>query len=173
MMDKTKSDTSETCDCGKLWLRWVLFGGALVAWAVWQRWQRYLEEQAYPSPVREPAVPPKPAEKPPTPETKAEPETRVEEAPSSTPAEEVPEPDDLTRIEGIGPKVAGVLADAGITTYARLAETEVEALREILRDASLPFMNPVTWPEQAALAAKDAWADLTTLQTDLKGGQRA
>ncbi len=155
-MHKTQSDTSETCDRGKPWLRWLLVGGALVAWAVWQRVQRQLERQAYPSPVREP---------------EPEPETKVE--PSPTPAEEAPQPDDLTRIEGIGPKVAGLLADAGITTYAQLAKTEVDALREILRDAGLPFMNPATWPEQAALAAQEAWAELTSLQTDLSGGQRA
>ena len=168
-MDRTKSDTSETCDRGKPWLRWILVGGALVAWAVWQRWQRYLEEQAYPSPVREPATPPTPAEKLET--QKSEPKPEPESPPA--PAEEALEPDDLTRIEGIGPKVAGVLADAGITTYAQLAETEVDALREILRDASLPFMNPSTWPEQASLAAQEAWAELSSLQTDLKGGQRA
>ncbi len=170
-MQRKKDTPSKFCKRGNPWLRWLLFGSALVAWAVWQRWQRYLEEQAYPSPVREPAVPPKPAEKPPAQEPEAETVPEPESTPA--PAEEAQEPDDLTRIEGIGPKVAGVLADAGITTYARLAETEIDALKDVLREAGLPFMNPTTWPEQAALAAKEAWADLTTLQTDLKGGQRA
>lgn len=164
---KHRDDPSESCKCEAPWLRWLLIGGALVAWAVWQRLQRQLEQQAYPSPVREPATSPEPAEKSKPQKSEPEPE------PSPVSAEETPEPDDLTRIEGIGPKVAGVLAEAGITTYAQLAETEVEALGEILREAGLPFMNPTTWPEQAALAAKNAWAELTTLQTELKGGQRA
>ena len=162
-MPQEKNDTFESCKHENPWLRWLLLGGALVAWAMWRRWQRHLEKQAYPSPVREPVHAPE-ADKPPA---EREPELEPE------PVEEAAEPDDLTRIEGIGPKVAQVLADAGIKTFAQLAEAEIESLREILREAGLQFMNPTTWPEQAALAAKDAWADLTALQTDLKGGQRA
>jgi predicted flap endonuclease-1-like 5' DNA nuclease len=36
------------------------------------------------------------------------------------------EPNDLTSIEGIGPKINEVLQNAGITTFAQLASAEVE-----------------------------------------------
>lgn len=165
MMHKKKVDASESRDRGKPWLRWLAVGGALVAWAVWQRLQRHLEAQAYPSPVREPVTPPKGAEEP------ESPPSELDVEPVSFGKETVS--DDLTRIEGIGPKVASLLQDAGITTFARLAETEVDTLREILRDANLPFMNPVTWPEQASLAQAGDWDELASLQEALKGGQRS
>lgn len=81
--------------------------------------------------------------------------------------------DDLTRIEGIGPKIAGLLRKAGITTYAQLAETDVERLRQILDEARLlQIADPTTWPEQARLAAEGRWEELKALQDELKGGRR-
>lgn len=60
-------------------------------------------------------------------------------------------PDDLTGIGGVGPKVADVLVSAGITTYAQLAATSEEQLREILTAAGPRYraMDPASWPEQA------------------------
>ena len=84
-----------------------------------------------------------------------------------------PEPEDLSRIEGIGPKIDSVLKDAGISTYSQLAETEVSQLQVILKKASLSRFNPETWPEQAGLAAKNDWDGLTALQKELQGGRRA
>ncbi len=81
--------------------------------------------------------------------------------------------DDLTRIEGIGPKIAELLRKAGITTYAQLAETDVERLRQILDEARLlQIADPGTWPEQARLAAEGRWEELKALQDELKGGRR-
>lgn len=80
--------------------------------------------------------------------------------------------DDLTRIEGIGGKVASTLNTAGIYTYARLAETDVARLKEILKAAGLPMINPETWPEQARLAARGDWIALDALQVELLGGVR-
>ncbi len=59
--------------------------------------------------------------------------------------------DDLTLINGIGPKVASILGDAGITTFARLAAASEEQLRTILDEAGSRYraMNPASWPEQA------------------------
>jgi predicted flap endonuclease-1-like 5' DNA nuclease len=85
-------------------------------------------------------------------------------------------PDDLQRIEGIGPKISGVLQAAGIPTFARLAMTEVWQLRQILEQADprlLRLADPTTWPEQAKLAAEGAWDALQELQDELKGGRRA
>jgi ribosomal protein L30 len=80
--------------------------------------------------------------------------------------------DDLEAIEGIGPKIAGVLRDAGITTFAQLAATDVSALSEILQGASIRLADPATWPEQAQLAADEKWDEFKALQDSLKGGRR-
>lgn len=82
------------------------------------------------------------------------------------------EPDNLRKIEGIGPKVAGILNANGIATFAQLAEAPVERLMEILEAEGLKFMKPDTWPEQAAFAAKGDWDGLQGLQDQLKGGRR-
>jgi predicted flap endonuclease-1-like 5' DNA nuclease len=82
------------------------------------------------------------------------------------------EPEDLTEIEGIGPKVEGVLRAAGIVTYRQLAGARPEALRRILRDEGLAFIDPETWPEQAASAAAGDWEGLEALKKELRGGRR-
>ncbi|MBK7103960.1 MAG: 50S ribosomal protein L17 [Ignavibacteriae bacterium] len=81
--------------------------------------------------------------------------------------------DDLTKIEGIGPKISELLVDAGITTFAKLAETEVVKLREILYDAGSKFKShdPETWPTQSQLAADGRWDELKKLQDELIGGK--
>jgi hypothetical protein len=82
--------------------------------------------------------------------------------------------DDLTRIEGIGPKISGLLQGAGISTFEHLANAGVDRLEQILDAADLSgIANPGTWPEQAALAAKGDWGRLEALQNELKGGRRA
>jgi hypothetical protein len=82
------------------------------------------------------------------------------------------EPDDLTRIAGIGPKISSVLRSAGIVTYAQLATTDVDQLEQILADSGIRLADPGTWPEQARLAAAGDWAALERLQGQLKGGRR-
>jgi predicted flap endonuclease-1-like 5' DNA nuclease len=83
-----------------------------------------------------------------------------------------PLPDDLKRIEGIGPKISRLLQATGITTFAQLAATDVNQLRRILRGAGITIADPGTWPEQASLAAADRWDELEALQDELKGGRR-
>ena len=83
------------------------------------------------------------------------------------------EPDDLKRVEGIGPKFSQVLNQAGITTFAQLARTAVERLKQIIQEAGLRLADPATWPEQAQLAAVGDWDGLEALQSELKGGRRA
>lgn len=81
-------------------------------------------------------------------------------------------PDDLTQIEGIGPKISSVLQAAGITTFADLANADTAHLKQILIDAGLRIHNPSTWPEQAALAGAGRWDDLKALQGQLSAGRR-
>ena len=83
-----------------------------------------------------------------------------------------PPPDDLTVIEGIGPKISSVFQAAGITTLTQLAATDADTLKRILTEAKIRLGDPGTWPEQAALAAEAKWDELTVLQDTLKGGRR-
>lgn len=80
--------------------------------------------------------------------------------------------DDLTRIEGIGPKFASVLRSAGLSTYEELAASSVDELRSLFRERGLYFTDPATWPEQAELAAVGAWGALSDLQEGLDAGRR-
>ena len=82
------------------------------------------------------------------------------------------EADDLTRIEGIGPKFASVLRSAGLSTYEQLAASRVGELRGLFRERGLYFVDPATWPEQAELAAVGAWGALSDLQEELNAGRR-
>ena len=81
--------------------------------------------------------------------------------------------DDLTLIEGIGPKISQLLQTAGVTTYAALAATARVALVNILAAAGPRYQmhDPTSWPEQAALAAVGQWDDLQALQDRLVAGR--
>lgn len=81
-------------------------------------------------------------------------------------------PDDLTIVEGIGPKIKLILNENGIHTFTELAETSPEFLSELLRAHRLPNV-PVTWPEQARLAAAGDWEALKSFQQSLTAGRRA
>ncbi len=83
--------------------------------------------------------------------------------------------DDLTKIEGVGPKAAEVLVEAGIKTFAELSKSTADDLKEILEKSEGHFnaADPTTWPEQAELAAADKWDELKELQDKLKGGKEA
>lgn len=65
---------------------------------------------------------------------------------------EEPQRDDLTVIDGIGPTFASRLQDAGITTYAELANLSVEQVREITHVAEWQA-NPSEWIASAASLA--------------------
>ncbi len=80
--------------------------------------------------------------------------------------------DDLTVLEGIGPKVAKLLAGIGITTFKQLAQADLAKLRETLDSVGYKYMEPAGWVEQAALAAKGDEAGLKKLQEELKGGRK-
>lgn len=83
--------------------------------------------------------------------------------------------DDLTKIEGIGPKIAGLLNAGGIVTFDDLSVAKVTALKSILDAAGSRYKlhDPSTWPNQSALAAKGSWDALKKLQDELNGGKVA
>ena len=124
------------------------------------------------APVEEEATDESPSVGEEAPAAQDEPESTPAPTPAPTPTPTPTVPDNLRRIEGIGPKVAGILNGAGIATFAQLADTSVEQLRAILEAEGLKFMKPDTWPEQAALAARGDWDALQNLQEQLKGGRR-
>jgi small subunit ribosomal protein S2 len=124
----------------------------------------YVTASTAAEPVEEPAPEPEPE-----PELMPEPEPMSEAELEMAPELE-PTPDDLTRIEGIGPKVGRLLNSAGITTFAALAAADVDRLNEILEEGELQFMNPESWPAQAALAAEGNWEEFEKLTAELKGG---
>ncbi len=80
--------------------------------------------------------------------------------------------DNLTKIEGVGPKLATVLAEGGLVTFADVAKADVKDIQKILDDADGNYarFNPETWPEQAQLAADGKWDELKDLQDKLDGG---
>jgi len=85
--------------------------------------------------------------------------------------------DDLTLIEGIGPRVEELLNESGITTFEELAERDIENIQSLLNEKNLQYKNPKTWPLQARLAniasasgKKEDWDVFRAYLTYLKDG---
>jgi predicted flap endonuclease-1-like 5' DNA nuclease len=75
--------------------------------------------------------------------------------------------DDLTLVEGVGPKIAGLLTDAGIDSWRALADADVERLRLVLAEAGPRYRmhDPSSWPIQGRLLAEGRWQDFKDLAT--------
>jgi predicted flap endonuclease-1-like 5' DNA nuclease len=87
---------------------------------------------------------------------------------------EVPEPQkDLKIIEGIGPKIEGLLKESNIQTVQDIAAASVTHLKEVLEEGGEKFRlhDPTTWPAQARLAVNGDWELLKEYQEKLKGGR--
>lgn len=82
--------------------------------------------------------------------------------------------EDLTVVEGIGPKICEIFANAGIVTFKDLASAKVEKLQELLKAAGSRYAmaNPSTWPEQANLLANGKFEEFEKLTAELDGGVR-
>ena len=80
--------------------------------------------------------------------------------------------DDLSKIEGIGPKAATALVEGGIASFSDLAKASVEDIQKILEEAEGRFssLKPATWSKQAILAADGKWDELKILQDNIDGG---
>ncbi len=81
--------------------------------------------------------------------------------------------DDLKVVEGIGPKIEELLNNAGIVSFAQLANTSSERIKEILTAAGPRFQthDPGTWPQQSALARDGKWDELKKWQDELNKGR--
>jgi small subunit ribosomal protein S2 len=80
--------------------------------------------------------------------------------------------DDLTKIEGVGPKAAEALTNAGLATFAKVAKAKADKMKEILTEASsrLAHLDTTSWPKQAKMAADNKWDELKAWQDSVKGG---
>ena len=93
--------------------------------------------------------------------------------PVETETKVLPKKDDLTKIEGIGKKIAEILTASGIASFEILSKATSKKLKGILDEAGKKFKthDPATWPKQAKLAAAGKWAELKKLQSQLKPGK--
>ena len=142
--------TQEAQAGGLAWWFWLLVIIVIIVLVWW--WLSRKPAEATPPPATE------------APATKA-PAPMVAEAQKSV-------PDDLTMIEGIGPKISALLRAAGITTFAKLAATETSQIQQILTAGSIRLADPGTWAEQARLAASGDHDGLQAIQDRLKGGRK-
>lgn len=81
--------------------------------------------------------------------------------------------EDLTVVEGIGPKINELLHDAGIRSYADLSGASITKLRNILEDAGSRYRvhDPSSWSKQAKLAAAGKFTELEALKDSLNKGR--
>jgi predicted flap endonuclease-1-like 5' DNA nuclease len=80
--------------------------------------------------------------------------------------------DDLERIEGIGPRIAGALRSAGIHTFAKLADSDVATLQAALEASGLRFAPSLpTWARQSRLLADGDETGFTALTEQLVAGR--
>ncbi|MCB4807165.1 hypothetical protein LG651_02800 [Tamlana sp. 62-3] len=81
--------------------------------------------------------------------------------------------DDLTVVEGIGPKIQGLFHNHDIKTWKALSECSVEKCQEVLTSGGDRFKmhKPGTWPKQAQLAYEGKWQELLDWQDQLDGGK--
>jgi len=113
-----------------------------------------------------------------TPEIKVDVEATKEavqqetEAPKKESKAKAKKADDLTKIEGVGPKAAEALTNAGMGTYADIAKGDANKIKEVLTEASsrMAHLDPTSWPKQAQMAADGKWDELKVWQDNTKGG---
>tara|TARA_R110002033_G_scaffold79931_3_gene131033 strand:- start:60767 stop:61852 length:1086 start_codon:yes stop_codon:yes gene_type:complete len=110
---------------------------------------------------------------------KVETKKAVTETPEAAPVEakkapkkEAKEADDLTKVEGIGPKISEIFQSSGINSFGDLAEKSEDELNVILAAAGSRYAskNPASWPKQAKMAADGKWDELKVWQDNTKGG---
>jgi len=80
---------------------------------------------------------------------------------------------DLTIVEGIGPKIQELFHNYDIKTWKALSECSIEKCQNVLDSGGERFRihKPRTWPEQAKMAYEGRWEDLLKWQDELDGGK--
>ena len=140
-----------------LWLCMLLAAllGLIVGWWMWHS-DGEGDEDAYAETAAAPVIPPAPPE--PEPAAAAEPEAPVD-ATGASPfmAAPVGDPDDLTRIKGVGPKLNELLNGLGVYHFSQIAGWNSDQVAEV--DSRLVrFKGRITrdrWVDQAHYLATD------------------
>jgi large subunit ribosomal protein L4 len=97
------------------------------------------------------------------------------EAPKAEPAkvEASSTPDDLKKIEGIGPKINDALIAAGIDTFVKLEKASEDSLKAALETAGLRFAPSMgTWAEQSGYLVRGDEAGFKALTDKLTAGRK-
>jgi predicted flap endonuclease-1-like 5' DNA nuclease len=82
-------------------------------------------------------------------------------------------PDNLTIIEGIGPKMSAALVAAGIDSFTKLSMASEEEIRNAIQAAGLRFAPSLpTWKEQATFLARGDMQGFEAMRTRLASGRR-
>ena len=80
---------------------------------------------------------------------------------------------DLTVVEGIGPKIQQLFHNHEVKTWKALSECSIEKCQDVLTSGGDRFKmhKPGSWPKQAKLAYEGRWSDLLKWQDELDGGK--
>ena len=86
---------------------------------------------------------------------------------------QISKPESLQQVEGIGPKIEGLLHVGGILTMRELATADLYLVQDILTAAGPHYTvhSPKTWATQAELIADRKWDALKKYQDFLVGGR--
>jgi len=87
----------------------------------------------------------------------------VETAVPAVEAAEIAAGDDLSILDGVGPKYAAALKAGGVTTFSDLSQLTAEDIEGKLTAANEPLIaghSAATWPRQATLASRGDWSAL-------------
>ena len=81
--------------------------------------------------------------------------------------------DDLTVVEGIGPKIQELFHNHDVKTWKALSECSIEKCQSVLDSGGERYKihQPGTWSKQAKLAYEGRWEDLLKWQDELDGGK--
>lgn len=81
--------------------------------------------------------------------------------------------DDLTIVEGIGPKIQGLFHNHDIKTWKALSKASVAKCREVLNSGGNRYKmhDPASWPMQGKMCYEGKWKDLAKWQDKHKHGK--
>jgi large subunit ribosomal protein L4 len=100
-------------------------------------------------------------------------EAQKAEAKVEAPKAAASTPDDLKKIEGIGPKINDALIAAGIDTFVKLEKASEESLKAAFEAANLRFAPSLgTWAEQAGFLVRGDEAGFKALTDSLTAGRK-
>lgn len=80
---------------------------------------------------------------------------------------------DLTVVEGIGPKIQELFHNHDVKTWKALSECTIDKCQSVLNSGGDRYKihKPGTWPKQAKMAYEGKWEALAKWQDELDGGK--